>query len=137
MSARSCPIPGLTPINPRFSRGLDTMQAIDPGQAVRILSEVSPIAPDFAAYLVEYAFGDIGSRPGLDLKLRELVAVAALAAMGTASPQLKARLHGALRLGWSQDELVEVLMQISVHAGFPTAINALIALRDVLVEQQA
>jgi 4-carboxymuconolactone decarboxylase len=135
MSTRSCPIPGLTPINPRFNRGLETMQAIDPSQPVRILSEVSGVAPDFAAYLVEYAFGDIGSRPGLDLKLRELVAVAALAAMGTAGPQLNARLHGALRLGWSREELVEVLMQISVHAGFPTAINALTVLRDVLAEQ--
>jgi 4-carboxymuconolactone decarboxylase len=134
MNRLSRPIPGVGPINPRFNRGLETLQAIDPEQTVRILSEVSPIAPDFAAYLVEYAFGDIGSRPGLDLKLRELVAVAALAAMGTAAPQLKARLHGALRLGWSEHELVEALMQISVHAGFPAAINALVALRDVLAD---
>ena len=134
MSARTCPVPGAGPINPRFNRGLQTLQAIDPQQTVRILSEVSGIAPDFAAYLVEYAFGDIGSRPGLDLKQRELVAVAALAAMGTAAPQLKARLHGALRVGWTQEELVEALMQISVHAGFPAAINALVALQQVLAE---
>jgi 4-carboxymuconolactone decarboxylase len=128
-------VPGAGPINPRFARGLKAMQAIDPEQAVRILSGVSGIAPDFAAYLVEYAFGDIGSRPGLDLKQREFAAVAALAAMGGVEPQLKARLHGALRLGWTQEELVELLMQISVHAGFPAAINALTALRDVIAEQ--
>jgi 4-carboxymuconolactone decarboxylase len=134
MSAPSCTPAGAGRINPRFERGLDTLRAIDPQQPVRLLSEVSAIAPDFAAYLVEYAFGDIGSRPGLDLKQRELVAVVALAALGTAAPQLKARLHGALKLGWSEAELVEALMQLSVHAGFPSAINALAALKDTLAE---
>ena len=124
-------------ITDRFNRGLATMQAIDPDQTVRILAGVGDIAPDFAAYLVEYAFGDIGSRPGLSLKEREFGAVAALAAMGTAQPQLKARLNGALKLGWTQKELVELLMQISVHAGFPAAINGLTALREVLLENEA
>jgi 4-carboxymuconolactone decarboxylase len=133
----SCALPGAAPVNERFSRGLKAMQAIDPEQTVRILSGVSDIAPDFAAYLVEYAFGDIGSRPGLDLKLREFAAVSALAAMGNATPQLKARLHGALKLGWTRDELVELLMQISIHAGFPAALNALTALRDVVQEHEA
>jgi 4-carboxymuconolactone decarboxylase len=131
-SPRSCRDPATA--NTRFDRGLAVMQAIDPEQTVRILSGVSDVAPDFAAYLVEYAFGDIGARPGLDLKQREFAAVAALAAMGTAGPQLKARLHGALKLGWTRDELVELLMQISVHAGFPAAINALTLLRDVIQE---
>jgi 4-carboxymuconolactone decarboxylase len=126
-----------SPINERFARGLATMQAIDPDQTVRILSGVGDIAPDFAAYLVEYAFGDIGSRPGLDLKQREFAAVAALAAMGAATPQLKARINGALKVGWTQEELVELLMQISVHAGFPAAINALTALREVLEDNAA
>ena len=126
---------GAPPANERFDRGLATMQAIDPRQTVRLLSGVSDLAPDFAAYLVEYAFGDIGSRPGLDLKQREFAAVAALAALGTAGPQLRARLHGALRLGWTVDELVELLMQISVHAGFPAAINALTELRAALEER--
>ncbi len=57
--------------------------------------------------------------------------------MGTAQPQLKARINGALKLGWTQAELVELLMQISVHAGFPTAINGLTALREVLEENAA
>ena len=136
-SGRSCAAPGAAPINERFSRGLKAMQSIDAEQTVRILSGVSDLAPDFAAYLVEYAFGDIGSRPGLDLKQREFAAVASLAAMGNAQPQLKARLHGALKLGWTREELVELLMQTSVHAGFPAAINALTILRDVLQEQEA
>ena len=128
---------GLTPSNERFERGLAVMQAIAPEQTVRILGSFSAIAPDLAAFLVEYAFGDIGSRPGLDLKQRELAAVAALAALGTAGPQLQARLHGALNLGWSAQELVEVLMQISVHAGFPAAINALVELYAVLQQRDA
>lgn len=120
------------PANARFERGLAAMRRIGPEQTVRTLSSFSPIAPDLAAYLVEYAFGDIASRPGLDLKHREFAAVAALAALGTAREQLRASLHDALDLGWTQDELVELLMQISVHAGFPAAINALTELQDVM-----
>jgi len=46
------------------------------------------ISPDFACYLVEFPFGDIYSRTGLDLKSREIATTAGLAAMGNAFPQL-------------------------------------------------
>jgi 4-carboxymuconolactone decarboxylase len=127
---RTCQAPSVA--NNRFERGLVAMQAIDQEQTVRILASFSAVAPDLAAYLVEYAFGDIGARPGLDLKQREFAAIAALAAKGTVGPQLQAHLHGALNLKWTPQELVELLMQISVHAGFPAAIDALADLADVL-----
>jgi 4-carboxymuconolactone decarboxylase len=129
-----CPVPGAPPRNERFERGLAALKGIDRDQAVRILSGWADIAPDFAAFVVEYAFGDIGSRPALGLKQREFIAVAALAAIGAAGPQLKARLQGALSLGWTQEELTELLMQISVHAGFPAAMNALAILAEIVHE---
>jgi 4-carboxymuconolactone decarboxylase len=135
-SSRSPCARGATPpVNERFERGLATLQTVNPKRMSVLLSEVSDIAPDFAAFLVEYAYGDIGSRPGLDPGLREFAAVAALTAMGTVRPQLKARLAGALHVGWTVDELVELMMQISVFAGFPAALNGLSALKEVLQER--
>jgi 4-carboxymuconolactone decarboxylase len=81
--------------------------------------------------LIEFPFGDIYSRPGLDLRSREIAVVAALTAMGNAAPQLKVHIEGALNVGVSKDEIVEVMMQMSVYAGFPAALNGLFAAKEV------
>lgn len=84
--------------------------------------------------LIEFAFGDIDSRPGLDLKSREIAVVAALTALGTAVPQLKVHIHGALNVGCTREEVVEAFMQRAVYAGFPAAINGLFAAKEVFKE---
>jgi 4-carboxymuconolactone decarboxylase len=82
----------------------------------------------------DFAFGDIYSRPTLDLKSRQLATVAALAALNNSPLELKAHLHGALKLGWKKEELVELLMQMSLYAGFPAAIHALLLAKEVFAE---
>ena len=83
------------------------------------------------SYLIEFPFGDIYSRPGLDLRSREIAVIAALTALGNATPQLKAHLQAALNVGVTREEIVEVLMQMAVYAGFPAALNGLTAAREV------
>ena len=92
------------------------------------------LAPDFYRYVAETAFGMIWSRPGLAIRDRSLVTVAQLAALGK-TEELKAHLRGALNLGISQEELVEVLMQTAVYAGVPAANEALKAAAEVLVTE--
>lgn len=89
------------------------------------------VAPDFFAWVRRACFGDVWSRPGLDLKSRSLATVAQLAALGR-TDELRAHLAGALALGWSRDELVEVLMQTACYAGIPAAVAALNAAEPVL-----
>ncbi len=74
---------------------------------------------------------------GLDLKTRELVVVAALTALGTATSQLKVHIHGSLNVGCSQQEIVEVIIQMAVYAGFPAALNGLFAAKEVFQERKA
>ena len=88
------------------------------------------LAPDFYRYVAETAFGTIWSRPGLELRDRSLVTVAQLAALGR-TDELRAHLRGALNLGISEEELVEVLMQTAVYAGVPAANDALKVAADV------
>jgi 4-carboxymuconolactone decarboxylase len=97
----------------------------------RLLRKLRAVSPDMARLFVAYPFGEIYSRPGLDLKTRELVAIASLAAMGNARPQLVMHVHAALRAGCSRAEVLEVLLMISVFAGFPAAVNAIDAAREV------
>ena len=82
------------------------------------------LAPDFYAWVAETAFGKIWARDALPLRDRSLITVAMLAALGRTG-ELRGHLVGARNLGISQEELVEVLMQVAVYAGVPAANDAL------------
>ena len=114
----------------RYEKGLAKLQEIDGDAGARVVESLRDIAPDFARYLIE-SFGDIYSRPGLDLKSREIAVVAALTALGNAAPQLKVHIQAALNVGVTRDEVVEVIMQMAVYAGFPAALNGLNAAKEV------
>lgn len=123
--------------NPRYHRGLEKLREIDGQAGERVIASLADIAPDFARYLIEFPFGDIYSRPELDLRSREIAVVAALTAMGNAAPQLKVHLHGALNVGVTREEIVEVIIQMAVYAGFPAALNGLNAAREVFAAVNA
>jgi len=122
--------------NERYQRGLDKLAEIDSRQAQRVIDSLADIAPDFAQYLIEFPFGDIYSRPGLDLRTRELATIAALTALGNAAPQLKAHLHAGLNIGCSREEIVETIIQMAVDAGFPAALNGLFLAKEVFEERK-
>ncbi len=126
-----------TPDDTRYLRGLEKLREIDGEAGQRVIDALAPIAPDFARYLIEFPFGDIYSRPNLDLKSREIAVVAALTAMGNAAPQLRVHVQGALNVGCSRDEIIEVMMQMAVYAGFPAALNGLFAAQEVFKERDA
>ena len=121
--------------NLRYERGLAKLQQIDGEGGTKVVESLAGIAPDFARLLIEFPFGDIYSRPGLDLRSREIAVVAALTAMGNAAPQLKVHIQGALNVGVTRAEVVEVIMQMAVYAGFPAALNGLAAAREVFAAE--
>jgi len=100
-----------------------------------VIEGLKNIAPDLARYVIEFPFGDVYSRPGLDLKSREIAAVAALTALGTATPQLKVHINGALNVGLSRQEVVEIIIQMVVYAGFPAALNGMFTAKEVFQER--
>jgi 4-carboxymuconolactone decarboxylase len=115
----------------RYERGLAKLREIDGEAGERVIQSLADIAPDFARYIVEFPFGDIYSRPGLDLKSREIAVIAALTALGNAAPQLKVHIGAALNVGVRREEVLETIMQMAVYAGFPAALNGLAAAREV------
>lgn len=119
----------------RYKIGWDKLAQIDGRQGEKVVAALKDISPDFADLLIEFPFGDIYSRPGLDLKSREIATVAALTAIGTATPQLKVHVHGALNVGCSPQEIIEVMIQMAVYAGFPAALNGLFAAKEVFDER--
>lgn len=121
----------------RFERGRQALADIDGEGGEKVVAALADIAPDFARYLIEFPFGDIYSRPGLDMRMREVATIAALAALGNAGPQLKVHIQAGLNVGLSRDEITEILMQMAVYAGFPAALNGLFAAKEVFADQSS
>lgn len=114
----------------RKEKGVEKMnQVLGKGGDI-VINKLKEIAPDFADMVIEFAYGEIYSRPGLDMKSREIASVAALTVM-QALPQLKVHIQGALNVGCTKQEIIEVIMQMSAYAGFPVALNAMFAAKEV------
>ncbi|MEU3461474.1 carboxymuconolactone decarboxylase family protein [Streptomyces sp. NPDC006733] len=119
----------------RYERGAEALSRIDGHAGDAVIASLQDIAPDLARYLIEFAFGDVYSRTGLDLKSRELATIAMCTALGTAAPQLRVHLHGFLNVGGTQDEAIEIITQMAGYAGFPAALNAVTAAKAVFAER--
>ena len=112
----------------RYRRGLAKLAEVDGSAGPEV---VEPLG-DLGRYIVEFAFGDIYSRDGLSLRDRELATVAVLTAMSGREPQLRVHLGAGLNVGLTAQELEEVIIQTVPYAGFPTAINALSLLGEIV-----
>ncbi len=118
----------------RYERGLKKLREVDAKAGEQVIERLKDIAPDLARYVVEFPFGDVYNRPGLDLKSREIATVAALTTLGYATSQLKVHIKGALNVGVSRQEIIEIIIQMAVYAGFPAALNAMYAAKEVFKE---
>ena len=120
----------------RYRRGIDIAEQLAADKIEHFVkSGVAEVAPDFARMVIEFAFGDLYSRDALDLRSRELIAIAALAVSGSAGPQLRVHVESAASVGITKEEIVEILMQIALYAGFPAALNALADCHDLLTDE--
>jgi 4-carboxymuconolactone decarboxylase len=118
----------------RYSRGQQTLERIHGPIGAGVMDALKDIAPDFARFIIEFPYGDIYSRGVLSPKERQIATIASLTTLGSATPELKAHIQGALNVGCTRQEIVEVIIQMAVYAGFPAAVNAIFAAKDVFAE---
>src|SRR6185437_9451255 len=133
---RNIPFPPDPPIDASLedltARGRETMQAVHGERSVQGYA-----APDnlvtYALYetAIQYGYGEIWFRPGLDRRSRSLVAVAAFTALRMPE-QAKRFGQAALNLGVARSEVIEAVVQTAPYSGFPPALNVLSAISDVL-----
>ncbi|MBI5458687.1 carboxymuconolactone decarboxylase family protein [Methanobacterium sp.] len=119
----------------RYQKGMENLKKMNPDSYRNLEKLLDDVAPDMARYIAEFPYGDIYSRPGLDLKTRELVTIASITTLGSAQTELKSHVHGALNVGCTPREIIEVIIQMAVYAGFPAAINGLISAKEVFQER--
>ena len=103
-----------------------------PSRAQQLIGDV---APKLVQLTDDVLFGDVWERPGLSPRDRSLITVATLTALYRTG-QLPSHLRLALANGVTPDELVEMFTHLAFYAGWPNAIAAVAALKEVLAEQQ-
>jgi 4-carboxymuconolactone decarboxylase len=119
----------------RRTRGLRALSEVTGESGAAVVDSLRDIAPDLADWIIDFSYGDVMARPGLDLRSRQFATIAALTALGNAQPQLKVHIAGALKVGCTPQEIVEVILQMAVYAGFPAAINALNVAREAFASR--
>src|SRR5664279_3329173 len=115
----------------RRARGAQKLGEIlgqTPDQVDRSLGD---LAPQLATYVLETIYGEIYQSPTLDSRTRQIVTVAALATLGTAAPQRRTHIGGALRSGVTREELIDIMMQRVPYVCIAAAINGVAACREV------
>ena len=118
--------------NQRYQRGFEKLEEVNKEGIDGLIQLMEDIAPDLATYVIEFAYGDVYTRPGLDSRQRELCIISAITALGGKEQQLKDHIQAAINVGCTKVEIVETLIMMAVYAGFPAAINAIKAAKEVL-----
>ena len=125
--------------NAVYQKGIDKIQALtaspddNPTGEMDIGERFKDIAPDLTKYVVEFAFGGIYSRPGLDDKQKVLATITALVAQG--KPQIAMHIKTGLTVGLTPEEIVGCIMHLIPYVGFPSVLNALTVTQEIFEEQ--
>ncbi|OXM88366.1 carboxymuconolactone decarboxylase family protein [Paenibacillus rigui] len=120
----------------RYERGWEKLRQIDGEAGPNVVESLKDIAPDLGKYVVEFAFGDVYSREGLDLRQRELVSISTLVTQGGCEPQLQVHIHAGLNVGLSPQEIVEAITHCLPYVGFPRVLNAMFTAKQVFQERK-
>ena len=125
--------------SPRFQQGMQKLTELcvadehSPTGHMEIGDSFKDIAPDLTRMVVEFAFGDVYSRPGLSNQQKVLTTISALVAQGT--PQIGMHVITGLNVGQSADEIAGCIMHLIPYVGFPRALNALKVAQEVFEQQ--
>ena len=121
----------------RYDYGMKVFKEHVGENAEKYMKEIREVAPLFEKINVECAFGDVYGDPKgvLSQKTRELCTIAALTVLGYATMELKLHIGCALNCGATKDEIVEVITQMILYGGFPSATNAILVAKEVFKER--
>lgn len=123
----------MTTSEERYRKGMEKRRELWGPVPVRSRGAADDLAPDFGRMVDEYLFGGIWGRPGLDIKSRSMCTMAMLTVLGK-EPQLRHHVKGALNIGMTKEQIVEVLLHAAFYGGLPAALNALNVAKEVFDE---
>ena len=121
-------------MNERLERGSKKINELMAGADQNVLKGLGRTAPDLANYVLEFVFGDLYSRSGLDLKTKQMLTITILATLANAKPQLAYHIKCGLNIGLTRTEIIDIMTHIAGYAGFPAALNGVATAKEVFAE---
>jgi len=118
-----------------YQKGLEVRKALWGQEGIDRLKNYETVDKEFARMIVEYPFGSVWARPNLELKNRSMCTVAVLTALNRA-PELAIHIRGALNIGITREEILEIIMHVGVYAGMPTAVEGIKVAREVFEQME-
>ena len=120
----------------RYDAGLKTRREVLGAAYVdKAMAGVDDFNQEFVEILNTYCWNDIWNRPGLSRKMRSILNLGMLTALGK-EHELKLHIRGALNNGVTKDEIKEVFMQAACYAGVPCAVAAFRCAREVFASKE-
>ncbi len=110
--------------NERFEMGTEMLNKVDGHAGENVIASLENIAPDLGKFTIEFAFGDIYSRPSLTLQEREMITIVSLLTAGGCETQLEVHINGSLNVGIPPEKIIETFLQCVPYTGFPKVLNA-------------
>jgi 4-carboxymuconolactone decarboxylase len=115
----------------RYDNGLKTRREVLGAQWVdKSMSQVDEFNQEFTELLNTYCWNDIWNRPGLSRKMRSVLNLGMLSALGK-EHELKLHIRGALNNGLTKEEIKEVFLQVAIYCGVPAAVVAFRCAKEV------
>lgn len=115
----------------RFIKGSEQLKKIDGAGGEAVIKSLEDISPDLGKFIVEFAFGDIYTRPLLNLQERELITITSLLTAGGCEPQLEVHINASLHVGISPQKIIETFLQCIPYTGFPRVLNAVFTAKKI------
>lgn len=119
----------------RYAHGRELLASLHGQTGAAVLGRLAEVAPDLARHIVGFAYGEVWSGPDLGLRDRQIATIAALTSLGTARAELTVHIRAALRGGVEPREVVAVITQVAVYAGFPAALEGIGAAREAFAAE--
>lgn len=121
--------------NTRFELGAEKLKEIDGIGGENVIQSLQDIAPDVVKYIIEFAFGDVYTRPELSMQEREMITITSLLTTGGCEPQLEVHINGSLNVGLSPEKIIETFIQCIPYTGFPKVLNAIYTAKKIFAER--
>ena len=119
----------------RFELGSEKLKGIDGIGGENVIQSLQDIAPDVGKYIIEFAFGDVYTRPELSMQEREMITITSLLTTGGCEPQLEVHINGSLNVGLSPEKIIETFIQCIPYTGFPKVLNAIYTAKKIFAER--
>ena len=118
-----------------YEKGQEVRRKLFGDPTLSSASAAGELAPEFMKIVTQTLFGEIYTRPALDLKTRSMITLAALCVLGR-EPQIRQHLIGALHVGVTREQIIEIFSQMAFYGGIPVALNAITVAKGVFDQQK-